>query len=158
VEWQDAPPQDIVPEPIPLSIIYEDKDVLVIDKPQGMVTHPAAGNWQGTLANAFLWKLNEEARVQDEHHGNQSVYTAQAAGPLHAPPLRAGIVHRLDKDTSGIIILAKHLDAQHFLAQQFHDRTVRKTYIAIVNGKPPKARGSIDSWLARSAHDRKNFS
>jgi len=132
-----------LPEAIPLSILYEDGDVIVIDKPQGMVVHPAHGNWSGTLANALLG-----------HHGTPAV----PSGPLSVEgPPRAGIVHRLDKDTSGVIIAGKTAAAQEFLATQFRDRTTSKTYVAIVSGCPPAPSGRIDDALARDPKDRKRW-
>lgn len=138
LEWTEAPSEEIVPEPVPLRMLYRDDEVFVIDKPQGMVTHPAAGNWRGTLANGVLWLESE--------------------GPpaAEAPP-RAGIVHRLDKDTSGVIIVARTASAHEFLSRQFRDRQARKEYFAIVKGVPPAARGRVDTWLARSPRDRKKF-
>jgi len=125
-----------VPEDIPLTVLYEDDSTIVIDKPQGMVVHPAHGNWSGTLANALLGR-----------------YAAAGAG---APP-RAGIVHRLDKDTSGVIIAGKTVAAQEFLAAQFRARTTVKTYVAIVRREPRAASGRMDGWLARDPRERKRF-
>jgi len=186
LEWTDAPPEEITPEPIPLAILYHDADVFVINKPQGMVTHPAAGNWSGTLANGALWLslhsedaratgIENEAKPQNEHELNRSstaisefktepelepvpFYTSFGTLPSeNQPPPRAGIVHRLDKDTSGIIIVARTARAHEFLSRQFHDREARKEYLAIVRGTPPTTEGRIDTWLARSPHDRKKF-
>lgn len=123
-----------LPEDIALSILHEDDQVVVVDKAQGMVVHPAHGNWSGTLANALLGRM----------------------GPDGAPP-RAGIVHRLDKDTSGVIIAAKSTLALEALAAQFRDRTTVKTYIAITQRRPAQPRGRIDTWLARDPRDRKRF-
>jgi 23S rRNA pseudouridine1911/1915/1917 synthase len=134
-----------LPEAIPLAILYEDADVIVLDKPQGMVVHPAHGNWSGTLANALL--------------GHREAASMQGEGglPLDAPPPRAGIVHRLDKDTSGVIIAGKTAAAQEFLAAQFRDRTTAKTYVAVVSGRPPARTGCIDDFLARDPKDRKRW-
>lgn len=133
VEAVPPPPADAaagaLPEPIPLDIIYEDASLLCINKPPGLVVHPAAGHWQGTLVNAIL------------HHG-----AALSAG---SHPLRPGIVHRLDKDTSGCILVAKTDEAHLALARQFADRTAQKTYLAIVRGKPRAAAGVITGALAR---------
>lgn len=122
------------PESIELSVLYEDGSVIVVDKPQGMVTHPAHGNWSGTLANALLGRA--------------------AGGPI---PPRAGIVHRLDKDTSGVIVAGKTAAAQDYLASQFRDRTTVKVYAAIVIGRPPAPRGRRDGWLARDPRERKRW-
>lgn len=132
----DEPPSDIMPETIPLDIIYENDDVWVINKPQGMVTHPAHGNWSGTLANALLGRMKLDTDI----------------------PARAGIVHRLDKETSGLIIAAKNLKAQEALALQFRQRTTEKFYIALVYGRPEKPEGIIDTWIARDANHRQRFS
>ncbi|HAE21205.1 MAG TPA: RluA family pseudouridine synthase [Spirochaetaceae bacterium] len=125
-------------EELELDILYEDASVIVLNKAQGMVTHPAHGNWRGTLANGLLglFKAQRDA--------------AEA-------PSRAGIVHRLDKDTSGLIIAAKTAAAQEFLAAQFRDRTTRKIYLAVCQGVPAAASGRIDTWLARDPRDRKRF-
>ena len=125
-----------MPESIPLSVLYEDEAAIVLDKPQGMVVHPAHGNWSGTLANALLGRY--------------------AAGAAAAPP-RAGIVHRLDKDTSGVIIAGKTAISQEFLAAQFRSRTTEKTYAAIVRRAPKTASGRLEGWLARDPRDRKRF-
>ena len=128
------------PEDIALSVLYEDDRVMVIDKPQGMVVHPAHGNWSGTLANALLGRT-----------------FAPTGAPVGATPPRAGIVHRLDKDTSGVIVAGKTAAAQDFLAAQFRDRTTVKTYVALVMGKPPAAAGRVDDWLARDPRHRQRF-
>lgn len=123
-----------MPEDLPITVLYEDDQVLVVDKAQGMVVHPAHGNWSGTLANALLGRI----------------------GSAGVPP-RAGIVHRLDKDTSGVIIAARSAATQEALAAQFRDRTTIKTYIAITQRRPALPRGRIDTWLARDPRDRKRF-
>jgi 23S rRNA pseudouridine1911/1915/1917 synthase len=144
LEWVEPPSEEIVPEPVPLNILYRDGEVFVFDKPQGLVTHPGAGNWCGTLANGVAW-LEREAQL---HSGEFAEV---------APPPRAGIVHRLDKDTSGVIIVARSASAHEFLARQFRERLAKKEYYAIVVGSPPTPRGRIDTWLARSPRDRKKF-
>ena len=118
------------PEPMDLDIIYEDDTVLVLNKPAGLVVHPAAGNWSGTLLNGLL---------------------------AHCPALsqvpRAGIVHRLDKDTSGLMVVAKTLQAQNHLVQQLQDRTVKRIYRAVANGVVPFD-GKIDTLIGRDPHNR----
>jgi 23S rRNA pseudouridine1911/1915/1917 synthase len=148
VSWEEEDAPGLEAEDIPLSVLFEDDDVLVVDKAQGMVTHPANGNWRGTLVNAFLWRL--KART-----GDGLLRGEATADP--ASVLRPGIVHRLDKDTSGVIILAKTREAHAFLAAQFAARTLRKRYIAIVKGKPPANEGLIDTMLGRDRTDRKRF-
>jgi 23S rRNA pseudouridine1911/1915/1917 synthase len=140
VEWLAEPPSDLVPEDLPLSVLYEDGRVIVLDKAQGMVTHPGHGNRRGTLANALLWRLG----------------CGQPAAS-QGLPARAGIVHRLDKDTSGVIIAAKDAEAQAYLASQFKERTTRKEYLAITKGIPEPPSGRLDNHLGRDRRDRKRF-
>lgn len=135
--WTDEPEHGLAPEKLDVTIIYEDDNVFVFDKAQGMVTHPAAGNWGGTLANAALW------------------LDAERKGGGSAP--RGGIVHRLDKDTSGVIIVARNAEAHEFLASQFKNRTTRKEYLAFVRGFPGAETGRIENCLARDRKDRKKF-
>jgi 23S rRNA pseudouridine1911/1915/1917 synthase len=142
LSWEEAPVPSLAAENIPLDILYEDERVLVVDKAQGMVCHPANGNWSGTLVNAVLGRLGS---------GGFS------AGPGGGQAFRPGIVHRLDKDTSGVIILAKDPETLEFLAAQFRDRTARKQYLAIVRGNPNPSEGSMDSYLIRDPADRKRF-
>ena len=141
--WNEAEPVNLIPENIPLDIIFENKRVVVINKPQGMVVHPGAGNWQGTLANA-LYHRRLESRSLIE-------------GGNHTQGLRPGIVHRLDKDTSGVIIAAYDDAALAFLAEQFKSRKAKKTYVAIVSGIPKENKGRIETFIARDPKDRKRF-
>ncbi len=127
------PTPDIEPENIPLTIVFEDDQLVVVDKPAGMVTHPAFGNYTGTLVHAILY------------------HTSVAGGP----PGRPGIVHRLDKDTSGLLVVAKTDHAHAYLAKQFADRTVEREYHAIVWGRMRSPSGTIDASLGRSQRDRK---
>lgn len=150
LEWTDAPSEVMQPEELSLSILYEDKDVFVFNKAQGMVTHPAAGNWSGTLANGVLWLLQKAAL-------SAGASAAASEDTSAEPPPRCGIVHRLDKDTSGVIITARTLAAHEYLARQFHDREAKKEYVAILKGLPPAWEGTVETWLARSPHDRKKF-
>ncbi len=131
------PPQDAVPEEIPLDIVYEDRDLLVVNKAAGMVTHPAYGNYSGTLVNALL------------HH-------CRALSTLN-DPLRPGIVHRLDKDTSGLMVVAKNDNAHARLARQFSRRTITREYQAIVWGAFGAKSGRIETELGRSKSDRKKM-
>ncbi|AKZ63071.1 pseudouridine synthase [Herbaspirillum hiltneri N3] len=127
-----AAPEDnaFQPEPMDLRIIHEDKAIMVIDKPAGLVVHPAAGNWSGTLLNGLL------------HHC-----------PALAGVPRAGIVHRLDKDTSGLMVVAKTLAAQTDLVRQLQARTVKRQYLALVWGMPQLS-GTVDAPMARHPRDR----
>lgn len=132
-------PDDVAiePEPIPLDILYQDADLLVINKPAGMVVHPAAGNWHGTLVNAVLYHCPDLAGVGGAH--------------------RPGIVHRLDKDTSGVILVAKNDAAHRVLQAQFQARTVQKTYWALVYGLLSPAQGEIVAPIGRDPRDRKRM-
>lgn len=125
-------------EEIPLDVIYEDADIIVVNKPAGMVVHPAAGHPRGTLVNALLAHCKDLSGIGGE--------------------LKAGIVHRLDMGTSGAIIAAKNDAAHHSLASQFKDRTVRKIYIALVIGSMRGDSGIIDASIGRSLRDRKRIS
>ncbi|MCH9704290.1 MAG: RluA family pseudouridine synthase [Chlamydiae bacterium] len=113
VEFALTPEIAVEPEDIPLDILYEDDDLIVVNKPCGMVVHPAVGNWTGTFVNALLYHCR-----------------------LEGEGLRPGIVHRLDKDTSGVMVAAKNSDAHQKLVEQFAERGVEKEYVAIVNGNP----------------------
>ncbi|MCR4939384.1 MAG: RluA family pseudouridine synthase [Treponemataceae bacterium] len=143
LQYEDPVPENILPEELPLDIIYEDENTAVINKSQGMVTHPAAGNWSGTLVNALLF-----------HWGRSSVFEE---APSSNDPRRPGIVHRLDKDTSGVIITAKNKNSEDWLQLQFQQRKVRKVYIAIVKGTPPAASGNIKTQIIRDPKNRKRF-
>ncbi len=136
-----------VPEPapahnaaqdIPLDIVFEDKHLLVVDKPAGLVVHPAAGNFDGTLVNALL------------HHCGGSL---SGIGGVARP----GIVHRIDKDTSGLLVVAKHDVAHEGLARQFAAHSIDRRYLAIVNGVPTAKDGTVDAPLARSSANRKKI-
>ena len=135
----DAPAQRITtqakPESIPVDVMYEDEDVLVVNKPAGMVVHPAAGNWSGTLVNAILGR---EPELMDDEEMD---------------PLRPGIVHRLDKDTSGALVIAKTPKALRKLSKAFARREVRKTYLAIVHGWPVPMSAVIKTGYARHPSD-----
>jgi 23S rRNA pseudouridine1911/1915/1917 synthase len=137
IEIPPPPPEVLEPEPITLSVVHEDADVLVLDKPAGLVVHPGAGHARGTLAAAAL---------------------------AHAPgiagvggPRRPGIVHRLDKDTSGLLVMAKTQGAYDSLTRQLAARTVRRVYLAIVHGRVTAAEGVIDRPLGRDPRDRKRM-
>lgn len=129
------PKLEAVPENIPLNIIYEDEAILVVNKPAGMVTHPAYGHYTGTLVNALMYHCN-------------SLSTINTA-------LRPGIVHRLDKDTTGLIVIAKNDIAHHILAKQFSTHTVEREYWALVWGTFRTKTGTIEAKLGRSKKDRK---
>jgi 23S rRNA pseudouridine1911/1915/1917 synthase len=161
LSWTEEPPPGLVPEDILLDIIYEDERCVVVDKVQGMVVHPGAGNRRGTLANALL-ALFARSR-ETEADGPDAAREPASRPPASRPPAsrppaaRGGVVHRLDKDTSGVIIAAKDLEAQAFLASQFKDRLAKKEYLAITRGLPSPASGRISDRLGRDKRDRKRF-
>jgi 23S rRNA pseudouridine1911/1915/1917 synthase len=134
----DPVPAHNEPQEIPLPIVYEDEHLLVIDKPAGLVVHPAAGNRDGTLVNALL------------HHCGGSL---SGIGGVARP----GIVHRIDKDTSGLLVIAKHDKAHEGLAKQFASHSIDRRYLAIVSGVPRQAEGTVDAPLARSPQNRKKI-
>jgi len=131
------PPSPLSPEAIPLKILYEDNDVLVIDKPAGLTTHPAPGHPSHTLLNAVLSHFPQLAEISDS--------------------LRPGIVHRLDKDTSGVMLIAKNCVAQANLIDQFKARSVKKSYLVLVKGRLTPERGAIEAPIGRDSHDRKRM-
>jgi len=131
-------PAHNVPQDIPLTMVFEDEHLLVVDKPAGLVVHPAAGNFDGTLVNALL------------HHCGGSL---SGIGGVARP----GIVHRIDKDTSGLLVVAKTDVAHEGLAKQFAAHSIDRRYLAIVNGVPKASEGKVDAPLARSATNRKKI-
>ena len=133
-----AEPAELVATPMPLSIVYEDEDVIVIDKPAGLAVHPAPGHVDDTLVNGLL------AHCPDSLSG---------IGGIERP----GIVHRLDKDTSGLMVIAKHDQAHQHLSTQLQHRTLRRIYTAIVWGVPSPSHGVVDAPIGRSRHDRKKM-
>lgn len=150
VELAEVPVETFEPEDIPLEIIYEDEYLAVINKPAGMVVHPGAGVSSGTLANALAHKFkikNSKLKIQNE---NQS--------SIDEIKTKVGIVHRLDKDTSGLIVAAKTREAMENLSEQFQNREVYKSYIALVHGELEEDRGTIDAPIAREKHNRTKMS
>ncbi|WP_375285023.1 RluA family pseudouridine synthase [Sphingobium yanoikuyae] len=129
---------DAVAQDIPLDIVHEDADLIVVDKPAGLVVHPAAGNLDGTLVNALL------------HHCDGQL---SGIGGVARP----GIVHRIDKDTSGLLVVAKSDKAHEGLARQFKDHSIDRLYAAIVYGIPTPGSGTVDAWIGRSDADRKKM-
>jgi 23S rRNA pseudouridine1911/1915/1917 synthase len=138
VEVPEPKPAHNEPQDIPLTILFEDEHLLVVDKPAGLVVHPAAGNFDGTLVNALL------------HHCGGSL---SGIGGVARP----GIVHRIDKDTSGLLVVAKTDVAHEGLAKQFAAHSIDRRYLAIVSGVPKAAEGTVDAPLARSAANRKKI-
>lgn len=127
---------DILPEDIPLDIIHEDSDLMIVNKPPGIVVHPAFNNWTGTLVNALVWHF----KSLPEMEGNEG---------------RPGLVHRIDKDTSGLLVIAKSERAMSSLAKQFYDHSIERTYYALVWGDVKEDKGTIDVHLGRSLKDRR---
>lgn len=137
VDIPEPEPIEAVPENIPLDVIYEDDDVVVLNKARGMVVHPAPGNYTGTLVNALLYHCSNLSGINSA--------------------IRPGIVHRLDKDTSGIMIVAKN-DAAHIsLSQQIQSKTAVRTYLAVVRGNIKTDSGTIETQIARDKTDRKKM-
>lgn len=128
---------EIVPEPIPLNVVYEDQDVIVVDKPRGMVVHPAPGHASGTLVNALMYHCGDLSGINGER--------------------RPGIVHRIDKDTSGLLMAAKNDKAHLSLSAQLKDHSVTRRYIAIVHGRLEHDQGTVDAPIGRDLKDRKLF-
>lgn len=130
-------PSALAPEPIPLAVVYEDSDLLVIDKPAGLPVHPAPGHLEHTLVNAVLAHCPALLNVKGT--------------------VRPGIVHRLDKDTSGLMIVAKNTAAQEYLASQFKARAVTKRYLVLVRGHPSPKQGLIEAAIGRDSNNRKRM-
>ncbi|MDT2612188.1 RluA family pseudouridine synthase [Enterococcus dongliensis] len=126
---------DLVPENLDLTIVYEDEDVVVVNKPQGMVVHPSAGHPNGTLVNGLLYQIKNLSTINDV--------------------VRPGIVHRIDKDTSGLLMVAKNDHAHEVLAKQLKDKTSLRKYIALVHGEIPHEKGRIEAPIGRSKVNRK---
>ena len=135
-------PLELKGEAIALDVLYEDDDLLVLNKPAGLVVHPAPGHWSGTLVNALL------------HHFETSGGTASTIGGKERP----GLVHRLDKETSGVMVIAKTDQAHRGLAAQFKQHTIARTYEALIWGVPKKGHGLIELAIGRDAKERKKFS
>jgi 23S rRNA pseudouridine1911/1915/1917 synthase len=133
-----TPPRnkEIVPENIPLDIVYEDDEFLIVNKPAGMVVHPAHGNWNGTLVNALVYHFQQLPHFKEGE-------------------IRPGLIHRIDKDTSGILVIGKTERALNFIAKQFFDHNIERTYYALVWGEPKEPKGTINAPIYRSAKDRK---
>ena len=137
VTLPEPQPLNVQPENIPLDIIYEDEDVVVVNKARGMVVHPAAGNYSGTLVNALLYHCKNLSGINGV--------------------IRPGIVHRLDKDTSGIMICAKNDAAHVSLSEQIQSKTAQRTYLAVVRGNIKTDSGVIETQIARDKDDRKKM-
>jgi 23S rRNA pseudouridine1911/1915/1917 synthase len=137
VEIPPPAPSTVVSQDIPIDILFEDADLVVIDKPPGLVVHPAAGHADQTLVNALLFHVQDLSGIGGE--------------------MRPGIVHRLDKDTSGVMVIAKNDDAHRALTAAWNSERVRKEYLALVYGTPAQTRGRIDAPIGRDPRDRKRM-
>ena len=134
----DPEPTETLPEAIPLHVLYEDQDLIVINKPAGMVVHPAVGHSHGTLVNALLHHCDDLAGIGGE--------------------LRPGIVHRIDKDTAGVIVSTKNDQSHKHLAAQFKDHSIKRRYLALIHGAPDNHSGTIDQPIGRHPTQRKKMS
>ena len=137
ITYPDPVETDVLPENIPLDILYEDEDLLVVNKPQGMVVHPAPGHEGGTLVNALLYHIRDLSGIGGE--------------------LRPGIVHRIDRMTSGLLVVAKNDTAHRVLSDQFRDHSAHRSYVALVDGNIREESGKVDAPLARHPVDRKRM-
>ena len=138
VELPEPREVEIEPENIPLDIVYEDEDIIVVNKPKGMVVHPAPGNWSGTLVNALMYHCGDSlSGINGE--------------------IRPGIVHRIDKDTSGLLVVAKNDRAHQSLAEQINVHSAGRRYFAVVYGTPREQKGTVNAPIARHPIDRKKM-
>lgn len=154
------PPIELIAQDIPLDIRYEDEDLLIVNKAAGMVTHPAYGNRNGTLVNAVLHHVGAgllEVALADDEAAVVSVADDDGEEEVPGAEVRPGVVHRLDKDTSGLMVVAKNSHVQASLAKQFADRTVKREYWAVVWGIVEADEGEIEGNIARDPRDRKRF-
>lgn len=139
IVWEKAEEEaiEITPESLPLDIVYEDEDLLVVNKEKGMVVHPSKAHQTGTLVNALLNHTDQLATINGTH--------------------RPGIVHRIDRDTSGLLVVAKNDECYQALAKQFQERTIKRSYLALVHGAIPHEYGTIEAPIGRDPKDRKNM-
>ena len=137
IEVPEAETTEIKPENIKIDIVYEDSDIAVINKQAGLVVHPAHGHYSGTLVNAILYHIKDLSGINGE--------------------IRPGIVHRLDKDTSGLIVIAKNDKVHTALTEMFQEKKIKKTYLAILKGKLNKTEGKVVTQIGRDKNDRKKM-
>ncbi len=137
IELLEEPPLKLEPQEVPFIVLYDGEHVLVVDKPSGVVVHPGDGNWDGTLVHGLLNYVQQKAFGEDD--------------------VRPGVVHRLDKETSGVMVWGKSPAARDALTREFAERRVEKVYIALTRGLPPKGTGTIRGYLRRDTTDRKRF-
>lgn len=161
--WDNPIPEYAHPQKLTLNIIYEDENIIVINKERGMVSHPAGGNWDNTLVNALNYYRLYDSEIKDEFAVELNSLLSEEGDlknieNLPFDPYRMGIVHRLDKETSGLIITARNLKTEKLLKSFFKKRAVKKYYLAVLDGVPPKNKGRIKTCVFRSSSDRKKFS
>lgn len=137
VSLPDSQEMDVLPENIPLNVVYEDHDVIVVNKPSGMIVHPSSGIYSGTLVNALLYHCHDLSGINGV--------------------LRPGIVHRIDKDTSGLLMIAKNDKAHQSLSEQLKEHSVARKYVALVHGVIPHNHGKIDAPIGRDSKDRQKM-
>jgi len=147
LELPERPVREVLPENIPLHVVFEDDHMVVLNKPPNLVVHPAPGNYTGTLVNALLF-----------HYGSLPSSGKGSADGEGSGRERAGIVHRLDKDTSGVMVVARTEQALKALTKQFKDRVVQKKYLALVAGVIKKGSGTIETAIGRHVKERKKIS
>ena len=179
VTIEQKPQLDLKAQKIPVPVIYEDNDIIIVNKPKGMVVHPANGNPDGTLVNALLGmfeesdnesndenlsdgdiadeSINNENKIEDGSSNHSSYNIKDGTLSNVGGNVRPGIVHRLDKDTSGLLIVAKNDVAHIKMSKEIQDRLVTKKYIALVKGNIPENEATIDLPIARSTKDRKKM-
>jgi len=154
------PPMELVPQDIPLNIVYEDDYLIVVNKPAGMVVHPAFGNRYGTLVNAVLYYLGYRKSIPielDRDSDDSDDEDIDESKIFESPEIRPGIIHRIDKNTSGLLVISKNSSVDTILSRQFHNHTVSREYWGIVWGKFAEPNGTIDAPIDRSNQDRKKY-
>jgi 23S rRNA pseudouridine1911/1915/1917 synthase len=152
------PPLMLVPQEIPLTVLYEDDYLMVIDKQAGLLAHPGVGNRTGTLVNAVLWHLGQREAVEldgDDADGDDDSVAFQDEAIMKSDAVRPGIVHRLDRDTTGVVVIGKEYETTHQLTKQFAERTVEREYVALVWGVVGADHDTITGNIATSTRNHK---
>lgn len=151
------PPIELIPENIPIEVKYEDDHLLIVNKPAGIVTHPGFGNRSGTLINAVLYHLGVRENITIETNDEDDIDSADEGMIFASDAVRPGMVHRLDKDTTGLLVVSKEYDTLVALQKMFFDRTVKREYVALVWGEVKNDKGTITGNIDRSIRNRKKF-
>ena len=156
------PPMELIPQYIPLDIVFEDDHLIVVNKPAGMVVHPGYGNRYGTIVNAILYYLGKREPIpivvnEEDTESESDEEEIDEATIFGSEEIRPGIVHRIDKNTSGLLVISKNTQVHIALSQQFHDHTISREYWGIVWGKLPESSGTIDGLIDRSPQNRKKY-